>query len=210
MNRMVLVLLISFFLAGCGTNVYKKSRDFASAETLQEKRDALIKWMPSYNGQLQNFPKIRNELISLNGENETFINGLVLTCFNSKDENCTYDYYVKEVSRLNDLKCDKDVACVRDREVMNASDELNRVYYLVMARNQYNQGEFDLYIRNLCRAAGIGQRRGVSLGQMLNDVNQEPGLSPEVRSQFSDVARSCWVLSKNGIDDATTTIRNAY
>lgn len=210
MKRMILVLTISFFLAGCGTNAYKKSRDFSSAETLQEKRDALIKWMPSYNGQLQNFPKIRNELIGLNGENEAFLNGLVLTCFNSKDESCTYDYYSKEVDRLNNQKCDKDVSCVRRREVMNASNELNSVYYLVMARNKYDQAEFDLYIRNLCRAAGIGQRRGISLEQMLNDVNQEPGLSPEVRSQFADVARSCWILSKNGIDDATTTIRNAY
>ena len=93
---------------------------------------------------------------------------------------------------------------------MNESNEINIVYYLVMARNKYDQAEFDLYIRNLCRAAGIGQRRGISLEQMLNDVNQEPGLSPEVRSQFADVARSCWILSKNGIDDATTTIRNAY
>ena len=39
MKRMILVLTISFFLAGCGTNAYKKSRDFSSAETLQEKRD---------------------------------------------------------------------------------------------------------------------------------------------------------------------------
>ncbi|EKN4037568.1 hypothetical protein [Yersinia enterocolitica] len=204
------VLALTFFLSGCGTVSYQKAKDQSSATTLQEKRDVLIKWMPSHNGQQQNFPKIRGELLRYNGEDSEFLRNLINECYNSGNDECAYDFYVKELNNKKDEFCSKNPDCAKDRETSQAINDLNRTYYLVMARNQYDQAEFDLTIRQLCKAAGVGQRRGIPLSQIEDDVNQQPGLSPEIRGQLRDVSVSCWVLSKNGVLDGTTEIKNIY
>lgn len=204
------VLALSFFLSGCGTVSYQKAKDQSSATTLQEKRDVLIKWMPFHNGQQQNFPQIRNELLRYNGENNDFLTRLISKCYSSGNDECAYDFYINELSDKKDEVCSRDKACVKDREINQGINDLNRTYYLVMARNQYDQAEFDFNIRALCKAAGVGQRGGIPLRQIEEDVNQQPGLPPEVRGQFRDIAMSCWTLSKNGITDGTTQIKNVY
>ncbi|WP_275261753.1 hypothetical protein [Citrobacter freundii] len=203
-------LFLCFFLSGCGTTAYQKSSDFSSADTLQQKRDVLIKWLPSYNGMQKNFPKIRNELIESVGEDNAFLNGLVLECYNNRNDECVYHYYINAIDEYNDKKCEENPSCLKERNLNKAINKLNSTYYLVMARNQYHQSEFDLIIRELCKSAGIGQRGGISLMQIENDVNQASGLSPEVRGQFRDIAMECWKLSSYGINDGTTKIKNIY
>ncbi|MBW9430494.1 hypothetical protein FHC77_07005 [Atlantibacter hermannii] len=200
---------LCFLLSGCGTTAYQKSSDFSSASTLQQKRDVLIKWLP-YNGMYQNFPKIRNELIEVGGEDNTFLNGLILECYNNRNDECTYYYYINAIREYNDKKCEANPSCLKERNLSEAINKLNSTYYLIMARNQYHQSEFDLIIRELCKSAGIGQRGGISLMQIENDVNQASGLSPEVRGQFRDIAMTCWRLSEYGVEDGTTKIKNLY
>lgn len=208
MKKIIFLLFLSVMLTGCATSEYQKRSDFESAFTLQQKRDVLIKWMPFIYAK--EFTQIRQDLIKLNGESDRFLTGLVTQCYTSGYENCTYDYYIRALEQANNEQCDKDLNCVKQRDISQATDLLNKTYYLVMARNKYDQSEFDLNIRYLCKAAGVGQRRGISLEQIKSDVEQQPGMSPEVRGQFRDIAVSCWILSKNGINDGTTKIKNIY
>lgn len=208
MKKVICLLSLSVILTGCVTSGYEKRSDFESASTLQQKRDVLIKWIPFTYAK--EFPPIRQELIQKTGENEMFLTGLVAQCYTSGYDKCAYDYYIRAIEQADDEQCDKTTSCVKQRDISRATNQLNSTYYLVMARNQYDQSWFDLNLRTLCKSAGIAQRNGISLDKIKYDVEQQPGLSPEVRGQFRDVAVSCWVLSKNGIQDGTTTIKNIY
>lgn len=156
-------------------------------------------------------------MVSNGWETSDFLKRLTDKCYHLsyyKSGACALDFYYSELverkKEQSNAICDKDEKCVKERNVINASNKLNSTYYLVMARNPYDQSEFDLNIRSLCKAAGIGQRRGISLEQIKSDVEQQPGMSPEVRGQFRDVAVNCWILSENGVIDGTTKIKNIY
>lgn len=190
--------------------------------SIQKQRDILVSRAPSdfaVNGS--NTPvsmnDIRSQLVSNGWETSDFLKRLTDKCYHLsyyKSGSCALDFYYSELvdrkKEQDNAICEKDESCVKERNIINASKELNSTYYLVMARNPYDQSEFDLNIRSLCKAAGVGQRRGVSLEQIKSDVEQQPGMSPEVRGQFRDVAVNCWILSKNGVVDGTTQIKNIF
>ncbi|WP_308537666.1 hypothetical protein [uncultured Kluyvera sp.] len=190
--------------------------------SIQKQRDILVSRAPSdyaVNGSTTpvRMNDIREQLVSNGWETNDFIKRLTDKCYHLSyydSGSCALDYYYGELltrkSEKQSAACDKNEECVRNRNVDSASQSLNATYYLVMARNQYDQSWFDLNIRSLCKSAGIAQRNGISLDRIKYDVEQQPGLSPEVRGQFRDVAAACWVLSKNGIQDGTTTIKNIY
>ncbi|MFZ5326642.1 hypothetical protein [Enterobacter asburiae] len=190
--------------------------------SMQKQRDILVSRAPSdlaVNGS--NIPvsmnDVRSQLVSNGWETNDFIKRLTDKCYHLSYYNsgsCALDFYYGELverkKEQSNAICERDEQCVKDRNVINASRDLNSTYYLIMARNPYDQSEFDLNIRSLCKAAGVGQRRGISLEQIKSDVEQQPGMSPEVRGQFRDVAVNCWILSKNGVTDGTTKIKNIY
>ncbi|MGP8937422.1 hypothetical protein [Enterobacter soli] len=190
--------------------------------SIQKQRDILVSRAPldfAVNGSNipVNMKDIRGQLVSNGWETNDFVKRLTDKCYHLSYYNsgsCALDFYydelVKRKKEQSEAICEKDEKCVKERNVINASRELNATYYLVMARNPYDQSEFDFNIRSLCKAAGIGQRRGISLEQIKSDVEQQPGMSPEVRGQFRDIAINCWVLSKNGVIDGTTEIKNIY
>lgn len=199
------VSVLCFFISAC------------SAPTIQQKRDSLLENASvnpysSTGSQDKSIYDTRAKLIQYGGETPEFLKKLTDKCYGLPYESgqCAINVYSDELKTKQDEACDKESSCVIERETKSAIDNLNQQYYFVMARNQYDQAEFDLNIRALCKAAGIGQRGGISLMQVEYDVNQEPGLSPEVRGQFREIAMSCWTLSKNGIADGTTKIKNIY
>lgn len=210
MKNLYCVFLSCFVLFGCAD------------PSIQKQRDILVSRAPldfSVNGS--NIPvsmnDIRSQLVSNGWETNDFIKRLTDKCYHlsySKSGSCALDFYygelVKRTSEKNNAICDRDENCIKEKNVLSASKDLNTTYYFVMARNPYDQAEFDLNIRALCKAAGVGQRRGISLEQIRSDVDQQPGLSPEVRGQFRDIAVACWKLSKNGIADGTKEIKNIY
>lgn len=190
--------------------------------SIQKQKDILVSRAPSdfsVNGSKipVSINDIRSQLVSNGWETNDFLKRLTDKCYHLsyyKSGSCALDFYYNELVERkkdqSDALCEKDEKCVKEKNIINASKDLNSTYYLVMARNPYDQSEFDLNIRTLCKAAGIGQRRGISLEQIKLDVEQQPGMSPEVRGQFRDVAVNCWILSKNGVVDGTTQIKNVY
>ncbi|HDL7332079.1 TPA: hypothetical protein PXN50_001873 [Yersinia enterocolitica] len=210
MNKLCFFLIASILLSGC------------AEPPLSQKRDFLIKMAPSiYNPMGASIPvdinTVRGEMVANGWETDDFLKRLSDKCYDlsyAASGSCALDFYYDELKEKKeekeDVLCSKNSACIKDRETKSAIHDLNHIYYLVMARNQYDQAEFDLTIRQLCKAAGVGQRRGIPLRQIEDDVNQQPGLSPEIRGQLRDVSVSCWVLSKNGVLDGATEIKNIY
>ena len=208
--KFVVVLSVLLSLVGC------------ASKTIQQKRDILLNRAPQGytsrdSGAPVNITELRNKLLSAGGEDDAFLRKLSEVCYEApyfESGKCTLGFYLDEVEKIERQKreesCKKDISCSKDMEIFQAAQELNRVYYLVMARNPYDQSELDLNLRSLCRAAGVGQRGGIPLDQIRADVEQQPGLSPEIRGQFRDVAISCWKLSKNGVPDGTIKIKNLY
>lgn len=204
------VILSCLVLSGCAD------------PSIQKQRDILVSRAPSdYSVSGSKTPvsmtDLRNKLVSNGWETDDFIKRLTNKCYHLSYYNsgsCALDFYygelVERTREKSDALCDKDENCIRERNILNAARDLNTTYYSVMARNPYDQSEFDLNIRTLCKAAGIGQRRGIELEQIRSDVEQQPGMSPEIRGQFRDIAVACWILSKNGITDGTTKIKNIY
>lgn len=190
--------------------------------SIQKQRDILVSRAPSdlaVNGS--NIPvrmnDVRSQLVSNGWETNDFLKRLTDKCYHlsyNKSGSCALDFYYGELverkKQQSNAICEKDEQCVKEKNIVKASMALNDTYYFIMARNPYDQSEFDLNIRTLCKAAGVGQRRGISLEQIQSDVEKQPGLSPEVRGQFRDVAVNCWILSKNGVVDGTTKIKNIF
>ncbi|MFJ5338373.1 hypothetical protein ACIPSD_04575 [Pectobacterium sp. CHL-2024] len=203
---MVLILLLS----GC------------AEPSITQKRDILLKRAPSdyfeYNGNKPlSINLIRSELVSNGWENQDFLNNLSKKCYGlsySNSGECTIDFYNEELKnkkRDRDYDtCSKSVECSKERETNNAINELNSKYYIAMARNRYTQSALDFEIREMCKAVGVGQRRGLTREDISNHINQVPGVSPENRYYLRDIADSCWILSKNGIKDGATRIKNTY
>lgn len=210
MKRFCSVIMLCLLISGCADpSVYKQ-------------RDILVSRAPS-NYALRgssipvNMADIRGQLVSNGWETDDFIKRLTTKCYQLsylQSGSCALDFYygelVKRKSEQSDALCDKNEKCVEERNIYNATRNLNSTYYVVMARNPYDQSEFDLNLRSLCRAAGVAQRRGITLSQIESDIGQQPGLSPEVRGQFKGVAEACWILSENGVADGTTKIKNLY
>ncbi|WP_370622321.1 hypothetical protein NMD09_18190 [Citrobacter portucalensis] len=204
------LVLILFILSGCAD------------PSVTEKRDILLKRAPSgYAEPVSKKPVsinlIRGEMIANGWETPEFLNELASECFDLSYSNsgfCTLNLY-NETLKDNKYKreydnCSKSPECTKDRETTDAINELNSKYYIAMARNRYDQAALDREIREMCKAIGIGQRRGISRDQVSEAINKAPGVSPENRAYLRDIADACWVLSKNGVQDGASKIQNAY
>ncbi|MEB1007764.1 hypothetical protein VC862_24605 [Citrobacter braakii] len=204
------LVLILFILSGCAD------------PSVTEQRDILLKRAPSGYGE-PNSKKplsinlIRGELMANGWETQEFLNRLSKECFDlsySQSGLCTLNLYNEQL-KDNKYKrdydnCSKNQECAKERETTNAVNALNSKYYIAMARNRYDQATLDREIREMCKAVGIGQRRGISRDQVSEVINQAPGISPENRAYLRDIADACWVLSKNGIQDGASKIQNVY
>ncbi|EFK2028468.1 hypothetical protein A8630_002411 [Escherichia coli] len=210
MKKIYCVILSILFLSGCAD------------PSIQKQRDVLIARAPSdFTVRGSNIPvrisDIRGQLVSNGWETDDFVKRLTDKCYHlsyAKSGGCALDYYyselLKRTGERNDAICNKDEKCIKEKNIIKTANELNTTYYFVMARNPYDQSELDFNIRALCKAAGIGQRRGISIEQIREDVEQQPGLSPEIRGQFRDIAVACWKLSEYGINDGAKEIKNIY
>lgn len=99
MNKILALSILSFSLSGCITPAYEKSRDLESAKTLQEKRDVLLKWSPfeiktrGVNDPY-NVNEARRRYLEHGEESESFLTGLISSCYSSASDICAYNYYV--------------------------------------------------------------------------------------------------------------------
>ncbi|ELI7915927.1 hypothetical protein VYJ29_003812 [Yersinia enterocolitica] len=98
MKKILFLCILSFTLSGCITPEHEKARDLESATTLQQKRDALLKWSPNVFIPLgsslpSNAAEARKEYLKYKGEDNEFLNGLISKCYNSQSSTCAYDYY---------------------------------------------------------------------------------------------------------------------
>ncbi|EJV7846063.1 hypothetical protein SEZ80_003548 [Escherichia coli] len=92
MKRIILLILISISMYGCGA--YERGR----AVTLEQKRDVLLKESPKYPPGYLTKDKvdlytIRNELVASGGETQDFLKKLVDNCFDSSMYFCTFEQY---------------------------------------------------------------------------------------------------------------------
>ncbi|MGK0688370.1 hypothetical protein ACSFC0_23770 [Serratia marcescens] len=106
MKKVSTVLLLSFFLTGCGYQ-YDRARDRESANTLQQKRDVLLKWSPfEVKGRSMDEPinvyEARRNYIGGGEESDKFLSDLISSCYNSTSDVCAYDYYVNAAKREGD------------------------------------------------------------------------------------------------------------
>ncbi|MEQ9902580.1 hypothetical protein [Pectobacterium aroidearum] len=203
-------MILILFLSGCAD------------PSITQKRDILLKRTPTdyveYSGNKPlSINLIRGELISNGWENQDFLNKLSEKCYDLSyydSGECALVFYndeLKNKKRDRDYdNCSKSIECSKDRETTNAINELNSKYRIAMARNRYSQEALDAEIRGMCKAVGVGQRRGLTREDIANHINQVPGVSPENRYYLRDIADSCWILSKNGIKDGATEIRSIY
>jgi|GEM_PF-2524872 hypothetical protein len=218
--------LITFFLAGC-TSQLDIERN--KAVTPQQKLNSLIhsgedQTLRLKNGKTGTVREIRASYLSqanVSQEQESVANEIVNKCFNIPDgyrTTCTYDAYVgvldslhkeqyaKEVQAKKD-KCASSPQCTRDKNIQDATDELNYAYRMAMDINPYLQGQYDASIRTMCSKAGEAQRGGVTLAQMRKNLDAVAGISPQDRALIQKTAHACWVLSSNGIHNGNERIQ---
>ncbi|QGH64141.1 hypothetical protein [Serratia proteamaculans] len=103
MKKASTVLLISFLLTGCGYQ-YDRARDRESANTLQQKRDVLLKWSPSEvkNRSIDdpiNVYEARRNYIGSGEESDRFLSELISSCYNSTSDVCAYNYYANAAKK---------------------------------------------------------------------------------------------------------------
>lgn len=127
------------------------------------------------------------------------------------EENARKDKAQKEAEQNKRYdECTKDKDCLNDRNITIASRQLNNIYYTLMAQNPYQQAEYDLAVRRMCRSAGEAQRNGVSQEQLQKNIDLVEGIAPATRYQIKQVGDACWLLSRYGIPDGTTKISSVY
>lgn len=114
----------------------------------------------------------------------------------------------REQHRRDEIKkCEASPNCAKDRAIDAAVQKLNITYSVVLAQNPYMQAEYDGVIRMMCRKSGEAQRDGVSLEQLMKNLDSVEGVAPQDRRNMKDVAESCWTLSKHGISNGNEKIR---
>ncbi|WP_371343873.1 hypothetical protein [Klebsiella quasipneumoniae] len=117
---------------------------------------------------------------------------------------------LKAEKEKQDEECRANSECAKEMKVTAAASQLNNVYYTLMAQNPYQQAEYDLAVRRMCRSAGEAQRNGISREQLQKNIDLVEGIAPATRYQIKQVGDACWLLSRYGIPDGTTKISSVY
>jgi len=98
MKKLCCVVLSCLILSGCGYQ-YERNRDREEAKTLQQKRDVLLKWSPfeiknRSPDDPYNIYDARKRYIGNGEESDSFLTGMISSCYSSLSDECAYNYYV--------------------------------------------------------------------------------------------------------------------
>lgn len=131
MKKACCVILSCLILSGCGYQ-YERSRDREEAKTLQQKRDVLLKWSPfeikdrSPDGPY-NVYDARRRYIGHGEESESFLSGMISSCYNSTSDTCAYHYYVDAANADYKKQMDLQEKDFNDRKLSNIEERKSKI-----------------------------------------------------------------------------------
>lgn len=124
MNKIIVIILVSLSLAGCQRLQDRAlDQEWDSAQTLQQKRDLLLKLSkspPHKPGAPKDVSEARQQYLNVGEENDDFLKGLTSSCNVINADMCVYDYYVRTKGIIDDKK--KKVEARRNKIAVRRGD----------------------------------------------------------------------------------------